>query len=120
MACVLMLGAAAPARAWCEATCGAPVTESTSHCPTHNPADGTTALSASLIDNCPVPESARPTASARLDVQAALTGIDLPAPIARTHLLSCVRQTGGPDHGVRTLHRRCESIKHLHGQSAKR
>jgi hypothetical protein len=86
VACVLMLGAAAPARAWCEATCGAPVTESTSHCPTHDPADGTTALSASLIDDCPAPESARPTAPARLDVQATLTGIDLPAPIARTHL----------------------------------
>jgi hypothetical protein len=84
--CALMVGAAGPARAWCEATCGAPVTESKSHCPTHDPADGTTALSASLIDDCPVPESARPAAAARLDVQAALTGIDLPAPIAHTHL----------------------------------
>lgn len=87
LACALTVGAAAPARAWCEATCVAPAAESQSHCPTHDPADGTTALSASIIDECPVPDSARPPASARLDVQAALAALNLPAPFTRSHIL---------------------------------
>jgi hypothetical protein len=77
-----MIGAAAPARAWCEAACLVPA-EIQSHCQTHGPVDGTTSLSASLVDDCPVAESARP-APARLDVQVSLSAIDLPAPVART------------------------------------
>ena len=88
LVCALTVGAAAPARAWCEATCVAPAAESQSHCPTHDPADGTTALSASILDECPVAESARPTASARLDVQTAAVAVNLPAPSTRTHILT--------------------------------
>ena len=87
LACALTVGAGAPARAWCEATCVAPAAERQSHCPTPDPAGGTTALSASIVDECPVLESARPPAPARLDVQAAPAAVNLPTPFTRTHIL---------------------------------
>ena len=83
LACALTVGAVAPARAWCEATCVAPAAESQSHCPTHDPSDGTSALSAHIVDECPVLESARPPAQARLDVPSALAAVHLPAPFTR-------------------------------------
>lgn len=106
LACALTVGAAAPARAWCEATCVAPAAESQSHCRTHDPGDGTT-LSARIIDECPVLESARPPAQARVDVQAALAAVNLPAPFTRTHILISFE---GP-HTAATVFERCVPLR---------
>jgi hypothetical protein len=86
LACALIVGAAAPVRAWCEATCLAPTAEKPSHCPAQQPADGAATISASIIDECPVLESARPNVAARLDLQAALVRAYLPSLIVRTHI----------------------------------
>jgi hypothetical protein len=65
----LLIGVAAPARAWCEATCLAPAEASSkSHCPTpHAPSDDPS-ISGTEIDDCPVIEPGRPS-QARFDVQ---------------------------------------------------
>ena len=76
LACALALGAVAPARAWCEASCLAPAAHGDAakpHCPTHEPAGAGTTLSATVIDDCPVVESARPTITARVDAQVIAT-----------------------------------------------
>jgi hypothetical protein len=83
LACVMAMAAAAPARAWCEATCLAAAETSESHCRTHDPADGTTAIGADEADACPVLESARPTVPARLDVNTAPIKTGLAAAISR-------------------------------------
>ncbi|HEX6164225.1 MAG TPA: hypothetical protein VFZ31_12715 [Vicinamibacterales bacterium] len=58
----LLLGAAAPARAWCEASCLLPSADAaTPHCATQESEDDRRAMSASAIDDCPVVESARPS-----------------------------------------------------------
>jgi hypothetical protein len=63
----ILIGAAAPARAWCEATCPAPSSDAaTSHCPTNAPAEDGAAITASEIDDCPAIESARP-ATAKIE-----------------------------------------------------
>jgi len=94
----LIIGAAAPARAWCEATCLEPVTHSEStrpHCPSHESPSGGTSLSAAGITDCPSIESARPV-PAKLDF--AVAAIDI-APHARaprqlrTHAPRHVRTT---------------------------
>jgi hypothetical protein len=57
----LLIGAAAPARAWCEATCLAPSPSesATPHCPSHEqPTDGPS-LSAAADADCPAIDSAR-------------------------------------------------------------
>jgi hypothetical protein len=65
----LLIGAAAPARAWCEATCLAPAHDAAKpHCPAHDSTTGS-ALSASDNGDCPVVESARPI-PAKVDLQA--------------------------------------------------
>jgi hypothetical protein len=66
----VLIGAAAPARAWCEATCLAPVHQSDAepHCPSHDDTSDRAALSATSTADCPVVESARPI-PARLDLQ---------------------------------------------------
>ncbi len=84
---IAVLAAAAPMRAWCEATCLAPA-EQQSHCPGHAPAGDDTAVAASPLDDCPVLESARPTLSARLDVQPVAIGTHVPALTAHTPLAS--------------------------------
>ncbi len=58
----LLVGAAAPARAWCEATCLAapPADSARPHCPPHQPSPDTPALSATSTLDCPALESARP------------------------------------------------------------
>jgi hypothetical protein len=85
----VLIGAAAPARAWCEASCLAPPQVDTStkaHCPTHDVAPPGTSMSATTIDDCPVIESARPI-PARLDVQV-FSRVALPylTPSAPKHL----------------------------------
>jgi hypothetical protein len=65
----LLVGAAAPARAWCEATCAAPVHASQpSHCPSdeQTPTDGP-ALSNADATECPAIDAARP-APAKLEL----------------------------------------------------
>jgi hypothetical protein len=85
LACAVVLGAAAPARAWCEATCVAPPAAGESHCPSHDPADATTTISATVVDECPVLESARPAVPARIDADAALASAYTPAVSARQY-----------------------------------
>lgn len=76
---VIVLGGAAPARAWCEASCLAPTHDSSSHCPSHDPADDAAAISADDAGECPALESARTAAPARLDANTLVSVIDLPA-----------------------------------------
>ena len=67
----LLVGGAAPARAWCEATCLAPAHHADSsakpHCPTSEPSGDDVKMSAGDLDDCPVVEAARPTTFAKLD-----------------------------------------------------
>jgi hypothetical protein len=86
LAVVVLLGAAAPLRAWCEANCAVASTESTSHCPSHESTGDGLAVSASSNDDCPVLESARPTLSARLDAQSLSTAAFAPPLIARSQI----------------------------------
>jgi len=76
----LLVGAAAPARAWCEATCLGPVASESArpHCPSHEPAPNGSSLSAADAD-CPSIESARPVL-AKLNFAVAVTDL---APHAR-------------------------------------
>jgi hypothetical protein len=83
---IVVIGGAAPVRAWCEATCLAPTAASESHCPTHDPADDVAAISAADLGQCPVLESARPTLPARLDADASVITTYVPPTVARTHL----------------------------------
>jgi hypothetical protein len=79
----LLLGAAAPARAWCEATCLAPVEASSkAHCPSHDSASTGVAMSATTIDDCPAVDAARPTTIARPELKASLATIESPHPTA--------------------------------------
>lgn len=101
---VLLVGAVAPARAWCEASCLAQAHADAAkpHCPTHEPAGAGTSLSATVIDDCPVVESARPTITARVDAQVIATAAIAPhtgAPV--TSASSFVRP-----HGVTTVFER--------------
>ena len=107
LACALMLGAAVPARAWCEVTCGAPATESRSHCPTHDPADGSTTLSASLLADCPVLESARPTVPVRLDVHAIFVRAYVPSLTLRINITPSLDRSPHPA----TVFERCTPLR---------
>jgi hypothetical protein len=82
-----VVAAAAPARAWCEASCIVPTNGTQAHCPSHDPADARTQISGSAIDECPVLESARPAASARLEVQAAAVVTVAPDLNPQSHLV---------------------------------
>ena len=107
LACAVMVGALAPARAWCEAMCLAPTANTQSHCPSREPADGTATLTASTIDQCPVLDSARPNAPARFDLQAALDRAYIPSLIVRTHVtpsLDC-------SHHAATVFERCTPLR---------
>jgi hypothetical protein len=100
--CAVVLGAAAPARAWCDATCVAPNAQGEAHCPSHEPADGATSISGTSLDECPVLESARPTAPARLDVHAPLVEGYVPATVSRT----CATASSARPHSVTTVFER--------------
>jgi hypothetical protein len=76
---VIVLGAAAPARAWCEASCLAPRHDTPAHCPSHGTSGDATSIAGSLTDECPVLESARPTAPARLDAGGIAVTVFAPA-----------------------------------------
>jgi hypothetical protein len=75
---ILVVGAAAPARAWCEATCIAPTANTEPHCPSHDEPAQTTSIAASTAEQCPVLESARPTAPARLALHSSSVAHYLP------------------------------------------
>lgn len=77
----LLIGAAAPARAWCEAACTAPAhsgTSTRSHCPVHESTSPGASISAADVGDCPVIEAARPAAAARIELKAAATPIQAP------------------------------------------
>ena len=103
---VAVIGAAAPARAWCEAACLAP-TESKQHCPTHERSGDDATISASSTDDCPILESARPTVQARLDLHAVSVGTYAPALATRTQITpSSVRP-----HSASTVFERCTPLR---------
>jgi hypothetical protein len=77
---IVAIGAAAPARAWCEASCVAARSEDASHCPSHDPAGNTTAISAAGIDECPALEEAKPTPLGRVDANLLTVTFDTSAP----------------------------------------
>ena len=103
----VMVGAAAPARAWCEASCLAPAPQGESHCPSHDPADNQTTISAAGLDECPALESARPTATARLDVNPPIVGSYVPATLVR----ACVTPSFARPHGARTVFERSAPLR---------
>lgn len=69
---IAVIAAAAPARAWCEASCLEPRHDSASHCPSHQPARDATAIAATGVDECPALDSARPATPARLEANAVI------------------------------------------------
>jgi hypothetical protein len=85
----LLVGAAAPARAWCEATCLEPaVSESAKpHCPSHEPTPAGPSLSAAGIAECPSIESARPVLT-KLNFAVAVTDLAPHARAPRHHRTS--------------------------------
>ena len=104
---IIVMGAAAPTRAWCEATCFAPADARDSHCPTDAPTDGTPSLSANIVDACPVLETARPTAPARLDVNAALIDSYVPDALGSPRLTSSFARP----HSATTVFERCTPLR---------
>jgi hypothetical protein len=92
----LLVGAAAPARAWCEATCLEPAAHSESakpHCPSHDSPSRGPSLSAAGIADCPSIESARPVTT-KLDLNHSILTVALHL---RTAALSHLR-TSAPSH----------------------
>jgi len=75
----LVIGAAAPARALCEAACLAThLASATPHCPLHDSSSDGPSIAAADISGCPAIEAARPTTTARIDLKAAPIAIDPP------------------------------------------
>jgi len=94
----LLVGAAAPARAWCEAACLGAAAHSESakrHCPSHESTPNGPSLTAAALADCPTIESARPVV-AKLNLAAAVTDV---ASHARAPLHPC---TSAPLH-LRTV-----------------
>ena len=82
----ILIGAAAPVRAWCEATCLAPAAgDSQAHCATHEPASDAATISATDIDDCPVVESARP-ATAKIELLPLSSSIPWQPILSRTRI----------------------------------
>jgi hypothetical protein len=108
--CVAVFGITAPARAWCEATCLAAAAHgdvTKPHCPTQEPAGSGTLLSATVIDDCPVVESARPTVTARVEAHAiAVATIAPPTGAAATSAALFVRP-----HSVTTVYERSTPLR---------
>jgi hypothetical protein len=100
----LMLGAAAPARAWCEATCLSPTNtrgdSAKPHCPVHEPSSDAPSMAAANSPDCPVVESARPVI-AKIELKVPAHAIASHPARVRTSALSNAR-TRAPLH-VRTL-----------------
>ena len=103
---IAAVAAAAPARAWCEATCLAPA-ETRQHCRPHEPAGDTRSISASGIADCPVLESARPPLAARLDVYAVAAGTHAPA----LHPPSLLTPSVVRPHSATTVFERCTPLR---------
>jgi hypothetical protein len=102
----IVVGAAAPARAWCEASCLAPPHNSPAHCPSHDAAGDTTAISGSITDECPVLDSARPAAPARLDASVVVVAVYTPAVRTSAIHVSTVRP-----HRSTTVFERCTPLR---------
>lgn len=104
---VAVIAAAAPLRAWCEATCLAPTESPSSHCPTHEPAGDATTLSADDSAECPALESARTSIPARLDAQTAAVAVAATPRPTRTIFLS----SSLPSHARTTVFERCTPLR---------
>ena len=106
---LVLLAAAAPARAWCEASCLAPAAHSETakpHCPTHESSDES-AWSASPANDCPAVDAARPTLTARIDAPAVAAATFAPTPdLSASHVPSFVRP-----HGVSSVFERCTPLR---------
>jgi hypothetical protein len=104
---VIVIGAAAPARAWCEASCLAPQHDSPAHCPSHEPAGDATAISATGSDECAALDSARPAASARLEASAIVAAFHSPTPkTSALHVPAPIRP-----HSATTVFERCTPLR---------
>jgi hypothetical protein len=93
----LLVGAAAPARAWCEATCLATAHQESAkpHCPSHEPSPDGPSIAAADTADCPVIESARPVPTKPYlnhSIVTAASHLRTPAPShLRTHAPSHIR-----------------------------
>jgi hypothetical protein len=98
----VLFAAAAPAKAWCEASCLAPVHSTTdpgqTHCPLHETPQGPS-FSASG-GNCPVLDSARPVVG-KVDVAVPVIGQLVVAPALIDRAPSASRRAG--NHAPRPL-----------------
>ena len=92
----VLVGSTAPARAWCEATCLAPVASTTPHCPAHEPSSDTPAIASADSVDCPVVESARPVA-AKLELRAPVLSVAAHLAHLRTPAPSHPRTFTPPD-----------------------
>ena len=103
---IVVIGFAAPARSWCEATCTQPAAAHTSietakaHCPAHSQGSGTS-VAASDRDQCKAIDAARPLTPARLSMPDSLTSATVLLTDLRTLAPSHLR-TFAPSH-LRTL-----------------
>src|SRR5918993_442722 len=103
---VIALGAAAPARAWCEASCLAPQQDSP-HCPSHEPTGDAATISASGTADCPVLESARPAVPARAGTSAIVVASHSPSlKTSAIHLPTPIRP-----HSATTVFERCTPLR---------
>lgn len=94
----LLIGAAAPVRAWCEATCLAPAQQSESaapHCPSHDQSPDRSAMSTESTAVCPAIDAARPI-QAKLDFGLAPIAIAAHAVAAPPDSAKARRHPGTP------------------------
>jgi hypothetical protein len=103
---IAVVGAAAPARAWCEAACLAPTPDSTQHCPTPDQPGDAATISTSSIDDCPILETARPALQARLDLGAVVSGTYAPTLNTTSVTPSLVRP-----HSAGSVFERCTPLR---------
>ncbi|MFM8533914.1 MAG: hypothetical protein ACKOEC_10090 [Acidimicrobiia bacterium] len=93
----VVLAAAAPLRAWCEAGCLAPVhaegAATPSHCQLAEPDTSTTSLAGVFVTDCPTAESARPITWLELAIAPAVTPAHPSTPEPR-HLRPATKPSG--------------------------
>jgi hypothetical protein len=104
---IAIVATAAPARAWCEASCLAPADDVQAHCPSHDPASATTEISSSATVECPVLESARPAAAARFDAQV-IAAVTSAPPVSRQSFYSPSATHSG---SATTVFERCTPLR---------
>ena len=100
-------GAAAPARAWCEASCLSTKPDTSSHCPSHDDAGITTTISGDSRGDCPALESAKPAAAARFD--ASLLTVALGAGPLQSSAIHAPQRI--PPHSARSIFERSTPLR---------